>query len=95
MLLKKRMETLCKSNDGFYISEQDLKLRGPGDFFGTRQHGLPDFKVANLITDSAILHNAQQAAKDILDHNIQLTQEEITTLMNKVDTILPQEIVLN
>ena len=52
---KKRMETMCISNDGFYISEQDLKLRGPGDFFGTRQHGLPEMRIANLFEDRDIL----------------------------------------
>ncbi len=92
---KKRMETLCASNDGFYISEQDLKLRGPGDFFGTRQHGLPDLKVANLFTDSRILEEAQNAAKDILCGNCILTEEESSELLKKVDKMLPQEIVLN
>ncbi len=92
---KKRMETLCESNDGFYISEQDLKLRGPGDFFGTRQHGLPDLKVANLFTDSRILDMAQKAAKDILDGNCNLTDEETLELSKRVDKMLPDEIVLN
>ena len=92
---KKRMETLCASNDGFYISEQDLKLRGPGDFFGTRQHGLPDLKVANLFTDSRILDMAQKAAKDILDGNCNLTDEETLELSKRVDKMLPDEIVLN
>ena len=70
-IIKKRMETMCISNDGFYISEQDLKLRGPGDFFGTRQHGLPEMKIANLFEDGDILRDAQQAAKDIISGNIQ------------------------
>ena len=51
---------MVKSNDGFYISELDLKLRGYGDFFGTRQHGLPDFKIANLYKDHDILKEAQE-----------------------------------
>jgi len=92
---KKRMETLCSSNDGFYISEQDLKLRGPGDFFGTRQHGLPDLKVANLFTDARILDMAQKAAKDILDGKCKLTEKETSDLSKKVDKMLPSEIVLN
>ncbi len=94
-ITKKRMETLCKSNDGFYISEQDLKLRGPGDFFGTRQHGLPDLKVANLFTDNMVLAEAQNAAKDILGNKCRLSDDEKTFLMQKVDKMLPQEIVLN
>ena len=92
---KKRMETLCKSNDGFYISEQDLKLRGPGDFFGTRQHGLPDLKVANLFTDNMVLAEAQKAAKEIMENKCNLSNDEKAFLMQRVDKMLPQEIVLN
>lgn len=92
---KKRMETLCASNDGFYISQQDLKLRGPGDFFGTRQHGLPDLKVANLFTDSRILEDAQKAAVDILNGKLHLSQNETEELSKRVDKMLPSEIVLN
>ncbi len=94
-ITKKRMETLCKSNDGFYISEQDLKLRGPGDFFGTRQHGLPDLKVANLFTDAAILEEAQRAAKDVSEGRCKMSATEFFGLQKKVDKILSDSIVLN
>lgn len=94
-ITKKRMETLCSSNDGFYISEQDLKLRGPGDFFGTRQHGLPDLKVANLFTDNKILETAQNAAKEILEKRCDVTEEERAELFKKVEKMFSDEIVLN
>jgi ATP-dependent DNA helicase RecG len=66
---KKRMDVMVQSNDGFYISEQDLLLRGPGDFFGTKQHGLPDFKIANLYTDMDILKDAQKAVQEEIRNN--------------------------
>ena len=64
--VRKRMEIMCKTNDGFIISEKDLELRGSGDFFGTMQHGLPEFKIANLFEDVEILKKAQRAAQNIL-----------------------------
>lgn len=94
-ITRKRMKTLCESNDGFYISEQDLKLRGPGDFFGTRQHGLPDLKVANLFTDAHILEEAQKAAKEISEGKYKMTASEFFGLQKKVDKILSDSIVLN
>ena len=57
-----RLEIMRSTNDGFKIAEEDLKLRGPGDFFGSRQHGLPEMRIANLATDMAILSRAQNAA---------------------------------
>jgi ATP-dependent DNA helicase RecG len=57
-----RMKVMEKTSDGFVISEKDLELRGPGDFFGTRQHGIPDMKIANLYRDMDILKKAQEAA---------------------------------
>lgn len=89
-VIKKRMETMCISNDGFYISEQDLKLRGPGDFFGTRQHGLPEMKIANLFEDSDILRDAQQAARDIISG-----RTEWTKLRERCDKTLMDKIVMN
>ena len=62
-----RLKALCATTDGFAIAEQDLLLRGPGDFFGSRQHGLPAFKVANLSLDVATLQRAQAAAQEITE----------------------------
>lgn len=90
-ITKKRMETMCMSNDGFYISEQDLKLRGPGDFFGTRQHGLPEMKIANLFEDRNILKLSQQAAKDISKADI----NNYPLLKKKCDELISDEIVMN
>lgn len=61
-----RLKALCSTNDGFKIAEEDLALRGPGDFFGNRQHGLPQFKAANLSLDMALLTKARQAAEEAL-----------------------------
>ena len=62
-----RLKAFCKTNDGFKIAEEDLKLRGPGDFFGSRQSGLPVFRVANLSCDLQTLKQAQQASADWID----------------------------
>ena len=69
-----RLKALCKTNDGFEISREDLALRGPGDFFGTRQHGLPAFKVGSLELDLHTLQDAQAAAAEFV------TSEELPTL---------------
>ena len=60
----------------FIISQKDLELRGSGDFFGTMQHGIPDFKIANLFTDMEILKLAQEAAIKIVDKDRKLENEE-------------------
>ena len=62
-----RLRALCKTTDGFQIAEEDLKLRGPGDFFGSRQSGLPAFRVADLSFDLAALKEAQQASAEWID----------------------------
>jgi len=62
-----RLKALCKTTDGFKIAEEDLKLRGPGDFFGSRQSGLPAFRVADLSFDLDTLKQAQQASSDWID----------------------------
>ena len=73
---KERMKVMCETNDGFIISQKDLELRGSGDFFGTMQHGIPDFKIANLFTDMEILKLAQKAALNIVDKDRKLEKEE-------------------
>lgn len=64
---KKRLKLLTEESDGFAISEKDLELRGPGDFFGTRQHGIPAFDMADPIRHMGILKEAAQAARDVAD----------------------------
>ena len=74
--VRKRMKVMCDTNDGFIISEKDLELRGSGDFFGTMQHGLPEFKIANLFEDMNILKLAQEAAIKIINDDPKLEKEE-------------------
>ena len=93
-ITKKRMKIMCSSNDGFYISEEDLKLRGPGDFFGTRQHGLPELKIANLFCDMDILKSAQKAAAEIESGEFSKNCD-LSLLRKKVDKLISDNIVLN
>ena len=65
--VRARLDILCKTNDGFKVAEEDLRLRGPGDFFGSRQSGLPEMHVADLGGDAQVLQRAQQAALRLLD----------------------------
>ena len=74
--IRERMKVMVDTNDGFVISEKDLELRGSGDFFGTEQHGLPAFKVANLFTDMPILKAVQSLAIRILTEDPKLEREE-------------------
>lgn len=71
-----RLAVMAQYSDGFRIAEEDLKLRGPGDFFGTRQHGLAELKIADLYVDHEILAEAAKLADQLLDSNPQLTGED-------------------
>lgn len=74
--IKQRMKVMCDTNDGFVISEKDLELRGSGDFFGTEQHGLPEFKIANLFEDIGILKRVQGLAIKIMEDDPLLEKEK-------------------
>lgn len=82
-----RLKVMTKTNDGFRISEEDLKLRGPGDFFGSRQHGLPEMHVADLCSDMKVLQSAQDAARELLDEDPELTLPEHAALKTAVSRL--------
>ena len=74
--VKERMKVMCDTNDGFVISEKDLELRGTGDFFGTKQHGIPEFKIANLFEDMPILKQVQGISMKIIADDPKLEKEK-------------------
>ncbi len=86
-LTRKRLKTLCATTDGFVIAEEDLKLRGPGDFFGARQHGLPQLKLASLEGDMRLLHQAQDAARGVLSADPDLSRPENAPLRRRVEQL--------
>lgn len=82
---KERMKIMCQTNNGFVISEKDLELRGSGEFFGTKQHGLPEFKIANLFEDIDILKKVQNVAIKIMDDDLDLTKEKNLELKKQIE----------
>ena len=87
-VIRERMQVMTKTNDGFIISEKDLELRGSGEFFGTKQHGIPEFKIANLFEDMPMLKEVQELAEKILADDQKLEKEENKKLKRIVDTKL-------
>lgn len=81
----KRLEILNKSNDGFYIAGEDLKLRGPGDLFGIRQSGVMEFRIGDIYNDSAILKSASEAAAEILALDPDLSLEQHSFLRQRLE----------
>lgn len=71
-----RMKIMCETTDGFKIADEDLKLRGPGDFFGTRQHGLPKLRIADILTDTKILTQTQILARELMEDENSFKKEE-------------------
>lgn len=84
-VIRERMKVMVQTNDGFVISEKDLELRGSGEFFGTRQHGLPEFKIANLFEDMPILKLVQGLAIKIVEEDPKLQKEKNQSLKKLVD----------
>ena len=85
--VKARLGILCKTGDGFKISEEDLRLRGPGDFFGSRQHGLPEMHVADLGANVNVLQLAQDESRRLLEADPQLERPEHRLLRERVDKL--------
>ena len=91
----KRNQIMCATEDGFVIAEEDLKLRGPGEMFGTRQHGLPELNISDLVRHGDILASARQAADDILEKDGDLTDLQNIALRQKVKKMFGENIQLN
>ena len=84
---RSRLKIMTETNDGFLISQEDLRLRGPGDFFGSRQHGLPEMHVADLSADMRVLKQAQQEAQDILAADPALDRPENAPLRERIQEL--------
>ena len=81
---RERLRVLTRTNNGFEIAQADLELRGPGDFFGSRQHGLPEMHVKDLLGSMDMLHEAQSAAEALCRKNPALAGEELAPLRNRI-----------
>ena len=90
-----RLKALCRTNDGFRIAEDDLAMRGPGDFFGSRQHGLPQFRAANLSLDLSVLQQAREAAETLLSDDDYVNDPTFPVLKERMDALFRDGIVQN
>ena len=84
---RRRLKALTETNDGFQIAEEDLKLRGPGDFFGQRQHGLPALRIADLNCDMRLLDEAQTAAQELLAQDSDLSDPAHRQLKVRIEEL--------
>ena len=91
---EKRVTMLCESTDGFRIAEEDLKLRGPGEIFGTRQHGLPEMQFSEIVSHQDVLEKAKKAAEELLDRDPALAQAENAALRKRIEKMFGSEIRL-
>ncbi|MBP3488053.1 MAG: ATP-dependent DNA helicase RecG [Roseburia sp.] len=88
---EKRLHILNQSNDGFKIASEDLKLRGPGDFFGIRQSGELQFALGDIYQDAAVLQQASEAVRELLEHDPELGEEEHENLRDYLEQFLKRE----
>lgn len=86
-----RLEAMVRTNDGFEISETDLKIRGAGDFFGTRQHGMPDLKIADITQDTEILEEAREAAFSLVERDPHLRADAHQRLRRRYEATYASE----
>lgn len=94
-LAKERAEIMRSTNDGFVIAEKDLELRGPGEFFGLRQHGVPELKLADLVKHIKILAEVRKEANLILEEDEFLSKEENLPLQGKIDALFRHQETIN
>ncbi|MDD6021497.1 MAG: ATP-dependent DNA helicase RecG [Oscillospiraceae bacterium] len=92
---KKRLEIMKKSNDGFRIADEDLRLRGPGDFFGEKQHGLPALHIADMLDDMVLCNRSAEAAKELLADDPMLEKEENSSLDKEIKALFKDKYIMN
>ena len=85
---RKRLEVLNRSNDGFYIASEDLKMRGPGDLFGIRQSGILEFRIGDVFQDAKVLQMAGRAADEFLERDPDLSLKEHRMLFERLERYL-------
>ena len=91
---KERNQIMCSTTDGFEIAEADLRLRGPGELFGTRQHGLPEMHLSDLVRHADVLEKAKDAAKKIIDSDPNLEAGELQKLKQRIQKMFGEDIKL-
>lgn len=92
---KQRLDVMRRTNDGFIIADEDLKIRGPGDFFGERQHGLPEVRIADMLEDMVLCNQSQQAVREILADDPNLEKKENEALGREIENLFSSEYNLN
>ena len=85
-----RFKIMCETTDGFKIADEDLSLRGPGDFFGSKQHGLPQLKIASLLSDSELLTLSRRAATELLSEDSEMSKPEHREIRRQVNSMFSQ-----
>ena len=93
--VQKRLKSLCSTSDGFAVAQYDLETRGPGDFFGSRQHGLPTLQIADLMNDTRTLHAAQSEAVALLAEDPLLERPEHALLARQVEQMFDKAGAMN
>ena len=93
--VQKRLKFLCSTSDGFAVAQFDLETRGPGDFFGSRQHGLPTLQIADLMNDTRTLHAAQAEAAALLAADPLLEAPEHSLLAAQVEQMFTKAGAMN
>lgn len=92
---KKRLEVMRKSNDGFVIADEDLRLRGPGDFFGEKQHGLPMMRIADMLDDMVLCNQSREAAETIIKNDPLLKSKENLPLNREIQALFKDKYIMN
>ena len=88
---KRRLKVMCSTTDGFKIADEDLRLRGPGDFFGSKQHGLPTLKIASIFDDRQVIKITSALAREILKSDPKLESTSFSAIRKNVEKLFQKQ----